>query len=284
MIIDAHQHVNWLGHAADRVIANMDQHGIYQSWLLTWEGPPSERDLFAYRVSDPCRENMPLCDVVEACRRYPNRFIPGYAPDPRDYRALSRLESAVELYQIRVYGEWKFQILLDSPECTVIFRLCGKLKLPVVLHLDVPFLPPNDLNKYYKLWYGGTLENLERALRICPETIFAGHGPGFWRYLSGDGETHPDIYPTGEFVPGGKLAPLMRRCPNLYADLSANSAHKALSRNENFAREFIDEFQNRLLFGRDLFDSMMYDFLISLNLPPAVLDKILYRNALNLVG
>lgn len=283
MIIDAHQHVNWLGHNIDKIIENMDQHGIDRSWLLTWEGPEEERDLYYYRVSDPCRANMPLKDIIEACRRYPERFIPGYAPDPRDPKSLNRLEAAVELYDVKIYGEWKYRLPVDSPECITMFRLCGKLNLPVIIHLDVPFLPPVDLNKPFQLWYGGTIENFVRALQACPDTIFLGHGPGFWRYLSGDGDTHPEIYPQGEWLSGGKLVPILRRYPNLWCDLSAGSAKYALSRNENFAKEIMEEFQDRLLFARDQFDSMMYDFLISLSLKNTVLEKILAKNAQRLV-
>jgi len=279
MIIDAHQHTNWLGKNTDAVVANMDQHKIDKSWLLTWEGPTDERDLAFSQVADPRRDDLPLVDIIEACQRYPNRFIPGYAPDPRDPRSLGRLEAAVSLFNVKIYGEWKFRMLVDSPECIVMFRLCGKLKLPVVIHLDVAFLPPTDLDKQFQWWYGGNIENLERALLACPDTIFLGHGPGFWRYLSGDGDYHPKIYPDGEFVPAGKITPLMRRCPNLYGDLSAGSARLALSRSVTHAKEFIDEFQGRLLFARDQFDSTMYDFLISLNLAKPIQQKLFYQNA-----
>ncbi|MCI0515615.1 amidohydrolase [candidate division KSB1 bacterium] len=283
MIIDAHQHVNWYGYTIEKIIQNMDEHQIDWSWILTWEGPANEKDPFFYRVSDPRGESMPLSDVVEACRRFPQRFIAGYAPDPRDPRALGRLEAAVNLYGVRVYGEWKFQMLVDSPECITLFRFCGQLKLPVVIHLDVPFLPPHDFSKPYRWWYGGTVENLERAARACPDTIFLGHGPGFWRYLSGDGATHPELYPQGDWLADGAVVPALRRCPNLYCDLSAGSARVALSRNLNFTREFVAEFQDRLLFARDYFDGQMYQLLLSLNLPSEMLTKLLAENAKRLV-
>jgi len=40
MVVDAHQHVNWHGYDAGRLLSYMDQNGISQAWLLTWE----ERD------------------------------------------------------------------------------------------------------------------------------------------------------------------------------------------------------------------------------------------------
>lgn len=285
MLIDAHQHVNWHGHDTDAIVKNMDQHKIDVAWLLSWDARDCEVDKIYWRTLDPRRPiSMPLDDLLEACRRYPDRFIPGYAPDPRDPKSLGRLESAVNMFNIKVYGEWKFRTPVDSPECINMFRLCGKLKLPAIIHLDVPYLPPNDLSKYCEYWYGGTIENLERAAAACPDTIFLGHGPGFWRYFSGDADERSEMYPDGEFVPNGKIVPLMRKYPNLWGDLSAGSAHRALSRSRDFTLEFFDEFQDRLLFARDQFDAIMYDLLISLELEKHVEDKIFSGNALKLVS
>ena len=40
---------------------------------------------------------------------------------------------------------------------------------------------------------------------------------------------------------------------------------------------------DRLFFGRDQFDSRLYDILVSLSLPKTVLEKILAGNALRLI-
>lgn len=284
MLIDAHQHVNWHGHDIEAEVANLDQHNIDLAWLLTWEAPENEIDIAYWRVHDPRRTKMPLEDVIEACRKHPTRFIAGFAPDPRDPKSFGRLESAVAMFNVKVYGEWKYRLLVDSPECINMFRLCGQLKLPVIIHLDVPYLPPNDLTKYYQWWYGGTIDNLVRAVEACPETIFLGHGPGFWRYLSGDADWRTELYPEGDLVAGGKIPPLMRQYPNLWCDLSAGSAHRALSRNRNFTFEFFDEFQDRLLFARDQFDAIMHDLIISVELDKNIENKIFFENAMNLVS
>ncbi len=34
MLIDAHNHPNWHGHDADRILADMEQHGIDLMWLF----------------------------------------------------------------------------------------------------------------------------------------------------------------------------------------------------------------------------------------------------------
>jgi predicted TIM-barrel fold metal-dependent hydrolase len=76
---------------------------------------------------------------------------------------------------------------------------------------------------------------------------------------------------------------MFRQYPNLYADLSAGSAHTALSRDIEFTKDFLIEFQDRILYGRDYFDNRMQELLFSLELPEEVLTKILAGNALHLV-
>jgi predicted TIM-barrel fold metal-dependent hydrolase len=157
------------------------------------------------------------------------------------------------------------------------------LKAPVVLHIDAPHLPDsNGRQVYQKYWYGGGMDSLERALRACPETVFIGHAPGFWRYISGDAEADPAVYPRGPIVPGGKLQQLFDAYPNLWADLSAGSGLGALRRDPAHARAFLIRYANRLLFGRDMHGQELQLFLDGLGLPEEVRNKIFCQNALRL--
>ena len=84
-------------------------------------------------------------------------------------------------------------------------------------------------------------------------------------------------------MPGGKLIKMLEAYPRLYCDISAGSGWNALSRDPEFAREFLVEYQDRILYGRDYFDNIHQEFLNSLGLPAEVLEKIYYKNALKLV-
>ena len=81
----------------------------------------------------------------------------------------------------------------------------------------------------------------------------------------------------------GKLPEMFRQYPNLYADFSAGSGLNALQRDPEFARGFLIEFQDRLLYARDCFDNRLQEFLNSLGLPDGVPQKIYAGNALRLV-
>jgi predicted TIM-barrel fold metal-dependent hydrolase len=163
--------------------------------------------------------------------------------------------------------------------------MAGSLKMPVVLHLDVPYLLSEEGERtFQRTWYGGTIENLERALKECPETNFIGHAPGFWREISGDAETDGQAYPSGPVIDNGKLHGLFDRNPNLYADLSAGSGMTALRRDPQHAVTFLNRFSDRLLFGRDYYKQDLHTFLQTLDLSQEVLNKIYFQNAEKLVS
>jgi predicted TIM-barrel fold metal-dependent hydrolase len=288
MIIDSHQHVFWHGRDDAGLVADMDAQGIRQAWLLSWEILPHEDERSYHGVLNPVHTRpdgthagIPLSDLLLTRDRYPDRFVVGYCPHPQLPDAPKRFEAAYQIHRARVCGEWKFRLLFDDPRCLEVFRKAGELRCPVVLHLDVPYLPHPETGRpvYQRNWYGGTVANLERALIACPETTFIGHAPGFWREISGDADGDPKAYPSGPVRPGGRLHGLFERHPNLYADLSAGSALGALRRDPEHAREFLCRFAERLLFGRDFYGGELLEFLASLELPSSVRNAIYHENA-----
>ena len=291
MIIDTHQHVRWHRRDEDGLVADLDEHRIDRAWLLTWENPPPE-DTLSYLTAlnpehlrpDGSHPGLPLSDVLAACRRYPDRFVPGYCPDPRVSNACVWFENAVAMHGVRVCGEWKFRMLIDDPRCIELFRVAGRLGCPVVLHLDPPWIADRETGKLtYQAWYGGTTENLERALVACPDTIFIGHAPGFWREISGDADASPEVYPSGPVAPGGRLFRLFETHPNLWADLSAGSALHALRRDPDLSAQLLTTFADRFLFGRDYYGGDLLEFLHALPLASEVMEQVLSKNAQRLV-
>lgn len=281
-IIDGHGHVNWYGYDADRLVGNMDEHDIDLMWLLTWEAPQEELDYGYSGVFWPQTVGMPFKDALAAVSKYPDRFIPFYAPDPRLPDSMRRLEGAVTYLGVRGFGELKIRMMLDDPRLLEMFYFCGEKGLPVIFHMDVP-LPRRQLGQSPGYWYCCDWENLARALELCPKTAFIGHAPGYWREISGDADSDNEAYPKGPVMPGGRLWQYMDRYPNLHCDLSAGSALYALSRDPAMGKQFLEKYQDRCIFGRDFFDDRLYQFILSCELVPDVKDKILRGNALRLV-
>lgn len=287
MLIDTHQHVFWHGKDDQGLIADMDAHGIQQAWLLTWEIPPGQDAQSYHRVLNPLHvrpdgshAGIPLSDLLLARERHPGRFVVGYCPDPASGDAAARFTAAYHIHGVRLCAEWKFRMLFDDPRCLELFRQAGALKCPVVLHLDIPYMPDGKGGTTYQTgWYGGTVANLERALQACPQTTFIGHAPGFWREISGDADQQTGAYPSGPVTPNGRLYALFDAYPNLVADLSAGSGLRALSRDPEHAKAFIARYQDRLLFARDFYGGDLAKFLQSLALTEAIWHKLAFQNA-----
>lgn len=290
-IIDAHQHAFWHGRDDKGLVADLDEHGISQAWLLTWEIPVREDRAKYHSVLNSCRvradgthQGIVLSDMVAARNRFPDRFILGYCPDPLATDPAGLFESAYRMHGVRICGEWKFRVQVDDPRCLNLFRKAGQLKCPVVIHLDVPF-SRNEAGQmeYQPEWYGGTVENLERALQTCPDTTFLGHAPGFWREINGRADFDTELYPTTPIAPGGKIYRLFDTYSNLYGDMSATSALNALTRDPAHAKTFLVRFADKLLFARDTFGQQLHAFLQGLSLPASVQEKIYFRNAQRLI-
>lgn len=284
MIIDCHNHPDWHGHNFTKFIENMDRCGIDKTWILSWEAPADEYDpVYTYCTPDvgPLGP-ISFARCVAYAEKAPDRFILGFAPDPRRPDAVDRLRAGVEIFGVKVCGELKLRMMYDNPDALRMYRFCGERGLPVLVHIDYEF----DAGYKYprpNWWYGGGIEAFERAVAACPDTVFLGHAPGFWAHISGDGQYDKDPYPTGKVVPGGKVVEMLRKYPNLYCDISAGSGCNALKRDPEFALGFLTEFQDRLLFGRDYFDEEHRIFLDGLALPAGVPDKIYYKNAQKLI-
>lgn len=75
-------------------------------------------------------------------RHYPDRFILEYCPHPLDPQAIVKLGAAIDILGVRVCGEWKLAISVDDPRCIELLRYTASRCLPAVVHIDVPYLPP----------------------------------------------------------------------------------------------------------------------------------------------
>ena len=62
------------------------------------------------------------------------------------------------------------------------------------------------------------------------------------------------LYPKGPVTPGGLTDRYLSDYPNMFGDLSAGSGLNALTRDEDFTRDFLKRHQNKLLYGSDCND------------------------------
>lgn len=280
MIIDAHNHAQWLEYDLEKTLQNMDEGGIDKTVMLSWICPRDEYDPTSDHLYNNPAEGGPL-DFAHALayrQAHPDRFLLGYAPDPRRPGAVKELAQMMEEHPIVLCGEVKLRMMIDNPDALELFRYCGQVGLPVVLHLDYPIPVSKGHGLRDNYWYCGTIKTLEQVLIACPDTIFLGHAPGFWGHISKDEQAKQVSYPSGPVIPGGEVERLLGAYKNLYCDMSAYSACNALKRDMSYSKALIMRHPERFLFARDSFSHDLHALLQEMNLPQDVLEGILHEN------
>lgn len=285
---DAHNHPDWHGHDLSRFLENMDKYGIEKTWLLSWECQAHEysqsyRNVIPAPLLGSGKGPIPFSRCISYKERAPERFILGYCPDPRQPGACADLKAAHDIYGAKVCGEFKCRMMYDSPDALRLMRLAGELGMPVTFHLE--YDRQEKHTDPWGEWWGGTIDTVERMLKACPDTVFLGHAPGFWIHISKDDLWKHAGYPpeNAKVIKGGKVPELLRKYPNLHCDISAGSGLNALKRDPDFAKEFLMEFQDRVVYARDYFDNAHQEFIGTLGLSSKVLAKIYHENAARLV-
>ncbi|MGI6207229.1 MAG: amidohydrolase family protein [Anaerolineae bacterium] len=210
----------------------MDQVGIDQCVLLPLPVPPG-------MLVPP---TMTLESVLQVASVHPDRFIPFGTFDPRrpGPSYARQIEALVDM-GCRGFGEWKpnppgDSLRVDDPRAQEIYGLCGEHRLPILLHMD------SHLNR--------DIDGFERMVAAFPDTIFIAHGPTWWAEISSSVPEGVD-YPTGPIEGPGRVDRMLDRYPNLYADISAGSGLRALTRDPEFTKGFFHRHWDRLMLGTD---------------------------------
>jgi predicted TIM-barrel fold metal-dependent hydrolase len=142
------------------------------------------------------------------------------------------------------FGELKYPVAADGPEMRRVYDLAAELDMPVLIHFQ-------EVSQAAAAGgYNTGVKRFGAILKAYPRTRFIGHADAFWANISADYHEQ-DAYPTGPIVPGGITEKLLSDYPNLFADLSANSANNALSRDPAFTVDFLKRHQDKLHFGSD---------------------------------
>lgn len=235
-----------------------------------------------------------LGEVLQVVEESAGFFIPFMNVDPRQVgnSADADLGHVMDYWQERGckgIGEVCASLPFADPRMENLFAHAQERRLPLTFHLA-----PEPIG-YYGIVDSLGLPGLEGALRKFPNLIFLGHSQPFWAEISGDlTEELRNSYPKGPVAEGGATVRLFREYPNLYGDLSpaAGSGFNAISRDPDFGFAFMEEFQDRLLFGSDICDprneltliGYLNDAVATGKLSREAYEKISYRNAEKLLG
>ena len=256
MIIDAHAHVGDFRWSRtdprppltwDGLIRRLDDEGIDRAiFLPVYNGSP-EQFPWGFLASD----RMSIREQVLDTRRYADRVIPFGNMDPRwgSNAADTDFTDIIDWFReqgCRGVGEICANMPYDDPRTVNMFRQLGGKGMLVTIESS---------NAEWGLGFQDDpgSPRLESLLSQAPDTIVIGHGPAFWAEIVAiERPEQKKGYPRTPVTREGSLPRLLRTHPNLYADLSAASCFNALSRDVPYGIQFLNEFQDRLLFGTDV--------------------------------
>jgi predicted TIM-barrel fold metal-dependent hydrolase len=196
------------------------------------------------------------------------------------------------------------RVKVDDPEFDPVWEMCERLKIPALIHTAEPSAFFDPMDKYNERWlelklFPGRARPPEKyptfeTLMTERNNMLAKH-PKTTFILAHLGYHGNDL---------ARLGKLFDTYPNAYVDIAAVLAE--FGRQPYFARDFFIKYQDRILFGKDIYEPSEYTYyfrvletrddyieyyrryhafwrLYGLFLPDGVLKKIYYQNALKLV-
>ncbi|MFN7946846.1 MAG: amidohydrolase family protein [Blastocatellia bacterium] len=303
--IDIHSHhQNLSPEYVDKLVKEMDS--INLRVLVNLSGGTGER----------------LKQMIAAMKgRYPDRFVvfanlsfddlnePGYGE-----RAAARLEQDVKngAQGLKIFKnlgmDLKYKngerVKVDDPVFDPVWARCAELKIPVLIHIAEPAVFFEPIDRYNERW----LELRQFPQRARPPEKY----PSFETLMTERNNVFAK-HPKTNFIVAHlawhgndleRLGRLFDKYPNVYADNAAVLAE--LGRQPYSAHDFLIRYQDRVLFGKDIYEVNEYKWyframetrdeyfpyyrkrhafwnIYGFELPDEVLKKIYYKNALKLV-
>lgn len=259
----------WVKADVGDLLGYMEERGVERAVVLSL--PP---------LSDPYSLIVSNRELLKAVEPHAGRLIPFCCPNPLSKRATALFRGMVE-EGCRGLGELKVQLEIDDPRVVKLLKAAENLGTPALVHIEEG-----------PLYYCHGVGKLGEVLKLVPDLKLVVHGPGWWSRIST--EPGSEVYPKGPVREEGLVHQLLRRFDNLYADISANSGLNALARDWEHARKFLEEFQDKVVFGTDFpclseegqfgTDGSHLRLIESLQLPARVVRKVLRENAEKLLG
>lgn len=196
------------------------------------------------------------------------------------------------------------RVAVDDPRLDAIWDKCGALKIPVLIHTADP-----------KPFWDAQDEKNERWLELAthPGRKRGDTSPVPWETLIGEQHRMFKKHPKTTFIAAhfgwypndlAKLGKLLNDMPNVVVEFGAVIAE--LGRQPKASRKFFEQFQDRILFGKDSWVPEEYATyfrvletedeyfpyhkkyhafwrMYGMGLPDAILKKIYYKNALRII-
>jgi predicted TIM-barrel fold metal-dependent hydrolase len=242
VIIDCHTHI---GFYEDVTNKNSSWSKVTLEALLSYlDGQDVAKAVVLPLSSWNVDTIMPTEYALEASKKYPDRLIPFCAVEVREQCFEERVMRYVDM-GCRGFGEHTSKLPIDHKLNQELYRLCGRLEIPILMHLAF------GRSETYGAMDSSDLSGLEGVVRKYTNVDFIMHGPGWWSCMSSV-VPPDDPYPKGPIVASGRTPYILETYSNVYGDISAGSGYNALHRDPEFAGGFVKKLSRKLIYGTDL--------------------------------
>jgi len=240
-VIDIHQHLGYSGRPDAVLLRHQEVMGVATTILL-----PAGRAVNTASTHDGVSNGLQAQALGnEACRTFARahktqyRFGANEVPDIEG--ATKEIERYLEMGGV-IVAEQKFGVECDSPAMQKIYAVAEEHRVPVLMHWQ-----------YGMYNYG--FERFHTMLEKYSRVNFLGHAQTWWAHVDRSyRDEEKNLYPKGPITPGGLTDRYLSDYPNMFGDLSAGSGLNALTRDEEFTRDFLSRHQDKLVFGSDCSD------------------------------
>ncbi|WP_420601716.1 amidohydrolase family protein [Flagellimonas sp.] len=200
-----------------------------------------------------------------------------------------------------IYGK---RIAIDDPRLDPVWKKCGELEIPVLIHAADPKSFWDPMDKDNERWL---------ELKTRPRRKRSATNPAPWQQIIDEQHRMFKKHPKTKFINAhmgwyannlDRLGELMEDIPNMSVGIGAIIAE--LGRQPRRAKQFFIKYQDRILFGKDSWKPEEFPTyfrvletadeyfpyykkyhafwaMYGLDLPDEVLEKVYYKNALNLI-
>jgi predicted TIM-barrel fold metal-dependent hydrolase len=239
-IIDIHQHLGYSGRADEVLLSHQRTMGATTTILL-----PAGRSVNTASTHDGVSNGLQAqCLGNDACRQFAmahrDRFRFGANEVPDVDGATKEIERYLKLGGLMI-AEQKFGVECDAPAMRRIYDVAQAHHVPVLMHWQTGM-------------YNYGFERFYKILEQYPRVNFLGHAQTWWANVDKNNVDQTVMYPKGPVTPGGMTDRYLTDYSNMYGDLSAGSGLNALTRDEDFARDFLVRHQDKLIYGSDCSD------------------------------
>jgi uncharacterized protein len=289
MFIDIHGHTMRFRDQRHRALTKMFSPDELLAEWPKWEiGRAVLLPLVHHEAALPIQSSE---DIIDVANGYPDQFIAFCNLDPRFHYNTPEADFTPVLEHYKAMGckgvgEMCASLWWDDPRMLNMLAHIEKSGLPLLFHVGKEAGTYGVVDDY-------RLSHLEIVLARFPKLQFIGHSMAIWAAISGDcTEANWLGYPTGPVTPGGRLVELLERYDNMWCDISAGSGNNGLTRDPDFGYAFMEQFQDRILWGSDLCwpeqevpqTATLKNALTGGHISQQVFDKIAFQNATHLLG